>query len=56
VHALFGNFSTILSPGKIASASVSRGARANGSGVSVLPFHHPWQLAEQRAMDVEMQR
>jgi alkanesulfonate monooxygenase SsuD/methylene tetrahydromethanopterin reductase-like flavin-dependent oxidoreductase (luciferase family) len=27
-----------------------------GIGVSVLPFHHPLQLAEQGAMNVEMER
>jgi alkanesulfonate monooxygenase SsuD/methylene tetrahydromethanopterin reductase-like flavin-dependent oxidoreductase (luciferase family) len=27
-----------------------------GIGVSVLPFHHPLQLAKQGAMDVEVDR
>jgi alkanesulfonate monooxygenase SsuD/methylene tetrahydromethanopterin reductase-like flavin-dependent oxidoreductase (luciferase family) len=39
----------------IATAHHIKTARI-GIGVSVLPFHHPLQLAEQGAMDVEMQR
>jgi alkanesulfonate monooxygenase SsuD/methylene tetrahydromethanopterin reductase-like flavin-dependent oxidoreductase (luciferase family) len=39
----------------IAAAHHTKTARI-GIGVSVLPFHHPLQLAEQGAMDVEMQR
>jgi alkanesulfonate monooxygenase SsuD/methylene tetrahydromethanopterin reductase-like flavin-dependent oxidoreductase (luciferase family) len=39
----------------IAAAHHTKTARI-GIGVSVLPFHHPLQLAEQGAMNVEMER
>jgi alkanesulfonate monooxygenase SsuD/methylene tetrahydromethanopterin reductase-like flavin-dependent oxidoreductase (luciferase family) len=39
----------------IAAAHHTKTARI-GIGVSVLLFHHPLQLAEQGAMDMEMQR
>jgi alkanesulfonate monooxygenase SsuD/methylene tetrahydromethanopterin reductase-like flavin-dependent oxidoreductase (luciferase family) len=39
----------------IAAAHHTKTARI-GIGVSVLPFHHPLQLAEQGVMDVEVEK